>query len=69
MMLYDWYNWCLLVGGGITLFATSNGIWAYMVPGKRNSPVPLTFAPRLASLVAGVLVTLTGLVGLLLATF
>jgi hypothetical protein len=62
------YIWLLALGGGLTLFAASNGIWNYMVPQKAKNPtVPLSYRWRLLSLTIGVLLLGAGLANFLSA--
>jgi len=54
------YNVFLIAGGAAIIFSVSNGIWNAIVPGKRESDVPMTYLWRVVSLVAGVVVFMTG---------
>ena len=63
------YNWLLAAGGLLTLIATSEGIWEFVVPGQRRSPVPLMYGWRALSLTFGVLLLGIGLGGLIYTVF
>ena len=54
------YDTLLLVGAVLLLCATSSGIWNVVVPGRRQSDVPLTYHWRLLCLITGVVVFMAG---------
>ncbi len=54
-------NLLLLFGGATMMFALSNGIWNRIAPAApRNSDVKMSYPWRVATLIAGVIVFMTG---------
>jgi len=59
------YMTLVVLGGLATLLGLSDGLWAYLVPAQRRSPVPLKHKWRTASLMTGVVFLIAGFAGYL----